>query len=445
MSSAKTKLKRKLLTVFLLLFLIPALSGCDVDTIPEIIAGKIIKTILERDYDLIYNTGEESAEIPDYTQPSWESPEQASEEAGNSGGGEKEDEEAASEEEEEEEDTEEGEDTDEEVKEDERAYYFSTLNSSDKKIYMEIYNAILSMADSADLSADDPDQVDRIFNLCMMDHPELFFCDGYKATVNTRSGETTGVVFSGKYNVGREDKNSREADIKAAADKILSGVPDDDSEYEKVKYIYEWIIDNTEYVDGAPDNQNISSVFLNHKSVCQGYTMATKYLLDRMGIFCTVVYGTAANENHAWNLARLDGTYCYIDTTFGDSSYRDKDNIEASITSYNYFGCDSEILLRTHQISEWGKLPECTSLDSYYYVRESKYFTKVDKERLKAVFDHETAENSQGFTIRASSEEVYHELFETLFTEREIFNLVPEADKVTYIEDETELTLTFRF
>ena len=79
MNSAKIKFKRRFLTFFLLFFLSFALTACDVDTIPEWIAGKVIKAILERDYDLIYNTGDETAEIPDYTQPSWESPELPSE------------------------------------------------------------------------------------------------------------------------------------------------------------------------------------------------------------------------------------------------------------------------------------------------------------------------------------------------------------------------------
>ena len=462
MNSARTRKRPHFFTVLLLFLLAFCLTACDVDTVPEIIAGRIIRSIIEKDYDLIYDTGNEE-EIPDYTQPSWESPEAASgkEEDGDNGeeldDGEDEaspdpedegEEATASEEnvveEEAEEETEEEGDTEAGVKEDERAYYFSTLDSQGKKLYMEIYNAIFAMDESVGVSSKDPDEIDRIFNLCMMDHPELFFCDGYKTTMKTQGEETLGIDFAGRYSLSKEERKEKESEIKTVTDKILASVPDDNSDYEKVKYIYEWIIDNTEYDENAADSQNIISVFLNNKSICQGYTMSFKYLLDRMGIFCTVVYGQAANENHAWNLVRMDGTYCYVDTTFGDSSYLDSDNGEASITSYNYFGCNSDILLRTHTVSERGPLPDCTSLDEYYYVKESKYFTEVNEDRLKAVFNHEKEIDSHMFTIRASSEEVYNGLFDTLFTKQEIFNLMPDADKVTYIENKSELTLTFR-
>ncbi|MCR4590785.1 MAG: hypothetical protein K5668_08195 [Lachnospiraceae bacterium] len=440
MNSAKTKLKLRFLTVFFVFFFAFNLTACDVDTLPEYLAGKVIKAILERDYDLIYNTGDESAEIPDYTQPSWESPEMPEESQESPEPSEVQEEEPETEEESSE--AEETED-DTEVEEDDKAYYFSTLDSSEKKLYLEIYNSIFAMEDNVALSTKDPDEVDRIFNLCMMDHPELFFCDGYKAVMKKQGEETTGIDFTGKYNTPKEERKEKQEKIEAAAEKVLSDVPTDDSDYEKVKYIYEWIIDNTEYDETSEDNQNIASVFLNHKSVCQGYTMATKYLLDRMGIFCTVVYGTAADENHAWNLVKMDGTYCYVDTTWGDSSYSAIDHSENSRTSYNYFGCNNDILTRTHTISERGELPECSSLDEYYYVKESKYFTKMDEERLKAVFDHEKAAGSHSFTIRASSEEVYDELFDVLFTQQKIFELIPDAEKITYIEDKSELTLTF--
>ena len=226
--------------------------------------------------------------------------------------------------------------------------------------------------------------------------------------------------------------------------RVIDNAPRDAGDFETIKYVYDYLIRNNEYVLDSENNQNILSVVDNGKTVCQGYTKAMQLILNRMGIFCTVVYGQAANENHAWNLVRMDGTYCYVDTTFGDSSYLDSENGEASITSYNYFGCNSDILQRTHTVSERGPLPDCTSLDEYYYVKESKYFTEVNEDRLKAVFNHEKEIDSHMFTIRASSEEVYNGLFDTLFTKQEIFNLMPDADKVTYIENKSELTLTFK-
>lgn len=443
MNSPRTKAIRPVLCL-LIFILALGLSGCSVNTLPEIIAGKIIKEILYRDRDLFYDENYDTADA------GTGDPSEGTEEGKGfvphpEIGSEDEEDDEYPEDEDEEEESEDDSDTEDDLDEeqDEKSYYFSVLDSDEKKVYLEIYNEIFNMGEGVLLSSSDADQVDRIFNLCMMDHPELFYCDGYKSMVPSNGDLTKRISFMGKYNCTEDERKSQEEEIRSTAEKILDGMPDDDSDYEKVKYLFEWIVDNTEYDTSSPDNQNIKSVFLNGKSVCQGYTMAMKYLLDKAGIFCTVVYGYASNQNHAWNLVKMDGTYCYVDTTWGDSSYRTGDNTSANRTSYNYFGCNTDILLRTHKITENGELPECTSLDEYYYVKEARYFTSADKDRLKAVFDHEASLGEHMFTIRASSEEVYKEIYELLFDQRLIFELVPNAESVTYIEDKDELTLTF--
>ena len=81
----------------------------------------------------------------------------------------------------------------------------------------------------------------------------------------------------------RETAAKRLEEIDAAASRILSGISPDAGDYEKVKYVYDTLIRETDYELGAPDNQNIYSVFVNHVSVCQGYAKATQYLLNRLG------------------------------------------------------------------------------------------------------------------------------------------------------------------
>ena len=168
--------------------------------------------------------------------------------------------------------------------------------------------------------------MDKIFQCVMCDHPELFYVDGYSYTKYMRGDKITAITFSGTYNVDLETVVEREQEIRAAAEVILAGIGEEAGDYEKVKYVYDTLISNTDYDMNISDHQNIYSVFVHHLSVCQGYAKATQYLLNRLGVECALVQGTVqTGEGHAWNLVKVDGDYYYVDTTWGDVSYRMED------------------------------------------------------------------------------------------------------------------------
>ena len=67
------------------------------------------------------------------------------------------------------------------------------------------------------------------------------------------------------------------------------------------------------------------------QSVCAGYSKATQYLLEQLGVFCTYVTGkTTEGGNHAWNLVKCNGDYYYVDTTWGDPVFQQEEGEEIS-------------------------------------------------------------------------------------------------------------------
>lgn len=75
-----------------------------------------------------------------------------------------------------------------------------------------------------------------------------------------------------------------------------------------MKYIYDELILRTEYEQGSADSQNICSVLLNQRSVCQGYAKTFQYLCQLAGIPAMLVTGEVNGEGDAWNIVFLDGT-----------------------------------------------------------------------------------------------------------------------------------------
>ena len=164
-----------------------------------------------------------------------------------------------------------------------------------------------------ELDCKDVDEINRIFLCVMMDHPEIFWVSGYVYTRYTRGDVLEAMGFRGAYSMDPSTISSRQASIDAYVNNCLAGMPDGD-DYIRIRYVYEYIIRNTVYDTESSDNQNICSVFINGRSVCQGYAKATQYLLSKVGIPCTLVTGTSTGAgNHAWNLVKIGDKYYHTD------------------------------------------------------------------------------------------------------------------------------------
>lgn len=291
--------------------------------------------------------------------------------------------------------------------------------------------------------------IDMIFQCVMMDHPELFFVEGYTYTKYVRGEEIVAIEFSGTYNVDRTEALSRKKEIEDAAALLLEGAKNCTSDYERIKYVYEKVIVNTEYDLAAPDNQNIYSVFVNHTSVCQGYAKAVQYLLNCMGMECTLVQGRVdTGEGHAWNLVKSDGSYYYVDTTWGDASYRMEEEGEAMAAmpeiNYDYLCITTRQLMRTHTLSSPIALPECVDDKDNYYVRENALFSFYDREQMAKLFNKADEENKSNVSLQCTDYETFQTILRAMIEEQDIFNyLQHDYDKVTYTHNEKQLSMTF--
>ena len=249
-------------------------------------------------------------------------------------------------------------------------YYFNQIPSEMNEIYRELYERLKSGEDEAVLYA--RVQADTFWDAwyaVLSDHPEFFWLG---SNVEVQQSALTGEIVS--YSTGitvpaaeREDMRLR---LEAAADACIAGIPADASEYEKIKYVYEYLITMTDYSEAAPDNQNIQSVLLGHASVCAGYARTFQYILHRMGMFCTYVTGQiSTGGDHAWNIVRMGDQYYNVDVTWGDPVFvGDESGGRYHTMNYNYLCCTDTELYRTHSPSVSVPLPSCTD-DGYNYYR----------------------------------------------------------------------------
>ena len=125
--------------------------------------------------------------------------------------------------------------------------------------------------------------------------------------------------FHPSYICTQDQRESRQEQIENAAQEALAGAQGCETEYEKIKYIFKYLVDTVDYDQNALDNQNIYSSLVGKRSVCAGYSRAAQYLLKQMGIECIYVVGTVKEQGaHAWNIVKCDDKYYQMDVTFGD-------------------------------------------------------------------------------------------------------------------------------
>jgi transglutaminase-like putative cysteine protease len=334
-------------------------------------------------------------------------------------------------------------------------YAYESLSEYEKIWYRDMQHILGQMLEKVDLSQEGLDaglsenDVDKIFQCVLNDHPEYFYVEGYTYTKYTRGDQLVKLELSGDYSISKEEAMVREAMIGEAAAAMLTGIGADASDYDKVKYVYDTIIKNTEYDLLAPDNQNIFSVFINKRSVCQGYAKAVQYLLNHLGVECTIVMGTVhTGEGHAWNLVKIDGSYYYVDATWGDASYQTESGETGPDTApeinYDYLCVTTNQLLRTHILGGILPMPQCVAMEANYYVREGVYFTGYNEDQLLLAFQKAKDQGRKDITIKCADLASYLTMEKVLIEQQQIFNyLESPGGEISYAENEKQLSMTF--
>lgn len=257
----------------------------------------------------------------------------------------------------------------------------TTLDGNERYAYDQLLSGVADCKESVAFDTNQQITTQQLSTASLAlvnDHPEYFwYCGDYTYIQNSQgyvSQVVPGYTLSGKAVTGSSPELiAAQTVLTNKVNEILSRMTAK-TEYDKVLYLHEYLLDAVEYADSNND-QTAYGALIDGRAVCAGYARGFQLLLNAAGIVCCKVDGTAVNvkgetEAHSWNVVWLDGKCCYFDPTWNDQS---------TYKSHAYFGLSLEQISADHAVSAdiAAMLPQCGHEDMAYHTVKSGAGTGV--------------------------------------------------------------------
>ena len=243
---------------------------------------------------------------------------------------------------------------------DDAVHYCRTHLSEEEQL---LYDALLACALSEDPTAKggefqishDPagDEFKTMFHTCynalLFDHPELFWLSvssssfrySYRRLIMNEGGYSVSIQLSDSF----PDKDEQMKALDSAAEEFLADIDLADSAPNVALAIHDKPIDLVSYDKEAASSLDkdlahtaYGALVANSRgdansAVCDGYSYAYEYLLQKAGIRSTIIARRAGDTEesagpHSWNLVELSGEWYEVDSTWNDISAEEALNSE---------------------------------------------------------------------------------------------------------------------
>jgi len=206
--------------------------------------------------------------------------------------------------------------------------YRLVLDKKQKKIYETIIENLIEFKSSFIIQMNDYNynapamyynKFSDVMELVFLDHPELIYSTGATMSFNQI---TQTLTVSPIYTMSRNEYEKSLNKIHIIIQQVKNATRKM-NEYEKVKYVYDYIGKNNSY--GNPDDHMTHSAYaaFNHdlSPVCEGYARAAQILFNNIGINSLLVAGKAeyalfVGGGHSWNYVEIEKKYYLFDVTW---------------------------------------------------------------------------------------------------------------------------------
>ena len=260
------------------------------------------------------------------------------------------------------------------------------MNKPQQAAYHSIFTGVKNLSDEIQVPALSGEELYNVFFKMRLDHPEIFWVTNFKYRYYK---DSPNLIFIPEYLFDKNKIREHQKALTARVEKLVRPAQKM-SEWEKEKYVHDFICENVRYdkLKKAYSHEIIGPLGQG-VGVCEGIAKVVKVLLDTLGVWCVIaICGNNPEKGikyrHTWNIVKINGTYYHLDATFDNSLGKSHQNPEIR---YDYFNLDDQQIFRDHE-PLIAPAPRCTGHDHFYYKEKKLSFTKkedVYKRSLQAV------------------------------------------------------------
>ena len=253
-------------------------------------------------------------------------------------------------------------------------FYYQKMTKLQQAAYHCMLKGVKDLTDEIQLPQMDGESLYQVFFQMRLDHPEIFWLTGYKYKYYKGSPN---LIFVPEYLFDKYKIREHQRAMQARVEKLVRPAKDR-SDFEKEKYVHDFICENVRYdkLKKAYSHEIIGPLGQG-VGVCEGIAKAVKVLLDALGVWCVIaICGNNPEKGikyrHTWNIVKINGVYYHLDVTFDNTLGQDGKEIR-----YDYFNLDDQQIFRDHE-PLIAPAPACTDHDHFYYKEKKLSFTKQE-------------------------------------------------------------------
>ena len=210
---------------------------------------------------------------------------------------------------------------------DERAFERNTVT------HLQAFSEVIDVTRFINVNHWDIDKILALYNEVLWNNPDIFYVSKRQIRIRfTRKPDGSilyaklcGILYLFPQDEYQQNKIRFDAEVK----KAIAYVGKETAPERIAQRLHDYLIWTCEYDTAAPKDKNLSlqarsaySVLVRKRAVCEGYTMAYRYLLQKFGIPCEEI--VSHDLQHCWNYVKIGNHWYHVDVTFDDPVFVDE-------------------------------------------------------------------------------------------------------------------------